>query len=386
MTEQERLAAALAYQGATAAPPTMAQQLAKVPSRLVGALKALGTGSSYGSAEPVNAVNDLARANFWRGSVFGVPKDVKQRNIDRAAEIAATFIGPKAKSWNSETNARALQMEQAGATPQAIWQETGNWKAPDAAWRQEIPDNAARINENKPIGTNKWIENDIPNVPGTNPVGKVFDSKHGNALLYHPELSNAYNPLDIATNANIVGSNSLLRSERGFFDPESKNISIFGGLSADEAKSTMLHELQHAIQQKEGFARGGNPEMFRQSTDFSSKALQDAAILDKTMRASNLSQLEALKRFEVLFGRKPEAGAFAALERVGTGKELDIARDAAREAEKLAKNPLESYRRLAGEAEARATQKRRNLTDEQRRAEFPERSYDVPINELIIRR
>ena len=44
------------------------------------------------------------------------------------------------------------------------------------------------------------------------------------------------------------------------------------------------------------------------------------------------------------------------------------------------------YRRLAGEAEARATQKRKNLTDEQRRAEFPERSYDVPINELIIRR
>ena len=89
MADNDRLAAALAYRGATAAPPTMAQQLAKVPSRLIGALKALGTGSSYGSAEPVNAVNDLARTRFWRGSVFGVPEDVQERNQARAMEAAS---------------------------------------------------------------------------------------------------------------------------------------------------------------------------------------------------------------------------------------------------------------------------------------------------------
>lgn len=89
MADNDRLAAALAYQGATAAPPTMAQQLAKVPSRLIGALKALGTGSSYGSAEPVNAVNDLAKTRFWRGSVFGVPEDVQERNQARAMEAVS---------------------------------------------------------------------------------------------------------------------------------------------------------------------------------------------------------------------------------------------------------------------------------------------------------
>jgi hypothetical protein len=89
VADNDRLAAALAYQGATAAPPTMAQQLAKVPSRLIGALKALGTGSSYGSAEPVNAVNDLARTRFWRGSVFGIPEDVQERNQARAMEAVS---------------------------------------------------------------------------------------------------------------------------------------------------------------------------------------------------------------------------------------------------------------------------------------------------------
>jgi hypothetical protein len=44
------------------------------------------------------------------------------------------------------------------------------------------------------------------------------------------------------------------------------------------------------------------------------------------------------------------------------------------------------YRLLAGEAEARATAARRNLTDTERRALFPYRSYDVPVNKLIIRK
>jgi hypothetical protein len=46
---------------------------------------------------------------------------------------------------------------------------------------------------------------------------------------------------------------------------------------------------------------------------------------------------------------------------------------------------IETYRRLAGEAEARATQNRIMMTEEQRRAKFPLESYDVPLEELIIR-
>ena len=47
---------------------------------------------------------------------------------------------------------------------------------------------------------------------------------------------------------------------------------------------------------------------------------------------------------------------------------------------------FQQYLRLAGEAEARATQARLNLTPAQRRALFPEDSYDVPFNSLIIRK
>jgi hypothetical protein len=47
--------------------------------------------------------------------------------------------------------------------------------------------------------------------------------------------------------------------------------------------------------------------------------------------------------------------------------------------------PEQQYRRLAGEAEARAVQARRDMTPTQRRDTFPLDSYDVPINELIVR-
>ena len=148
-----------------------------------------------------------------------------------------------------------------------------------------------------------------------------------------------------------------------------------------KAKSVAAHEFQHRIQDAEGFARGGSPQEFKQSGDFSFKQLQDAAILDKTMRARNFNQLEALNRFQELFGRKPAPGAFAALERIGSGKELDMARDSA----KLAVDPYESYRRLAGEAEARLTQSRMNMTPAERAASYPPSMFDVPVKDQIVR-
>jgi hypothetical protein len=73
---------------ATAAPPTYAQQAARIPGRIMDALRALGAGQTYGTADPTNSISDLARVRLGRGSVFGVPEDVQQRNVARATDIA----------------------------------------------------------------------------------------------------------------------------------------------------------------------------------------------------------------------------------------------------------------------------------------------------------
>jgi len=284
--------------------------------------------------------------------------------------IGGMFVGKGSKTWDVLSAEKAKMMADIGTDARTIWKETGTWKGPDGKWRQEIDDSKAYYDKE---ALSELKANDNLNYMNERqPLGGVVG--HKDLYQAYPNVENIQT--QFMPTANLQGAAGEFSS--------AKNKITLADIPTDQ-KSIALHEVQHAIQAKEGFARGGNPAMFTTPTGLSAQVLTDAAILDKTMRATNLSQLEALKRFETLFNRKPEPGAFAALESIGTGKDLELARDVAIEAEKRAKNPVEAYRRLAGEAEARATQKRLDMTAKERRAMFPEDSYDVPIEELIVR-
>jgi hypothetical protein len=70
------------------AAPTLASQMTKIPRRLFNSLALALQGQAVGTTDPNNAVSDMERANFWRGSVMGVPEDVKQRNFQRSLDVA----------------------------------------------------------------------------------------------------------------------------------------------------------------------------------------------------------------------------------------------------------------------------------------------------------
>jgi hypothetical protein len=330
---------------------TAAAQLGSMlPINPAPAYRALG---NVGKATTSLLGNELARGMYGNEGLLAnvIPTAMKPKQI---------FIGENAKTWNKDAAQIAVEMERAGAKPKDIWTSTGTFRSVDGKLRQEINDKNSRITEK--------VHQDI--------MSKHYFNDPMSSALTHEQLYQAYPELrDINTTITAweqpKGSFSRLRNEIEASGPSSMH-----------QRSTALHELQHAVQEKEKFAQGGSPQMFKPHEVFTTKALEDSAILDKMMSGSNLNQLEAQQHFEKLFNRKPSQGAFAALERVGTGKDLEAARDASR----LSDNPLESYRRIAGEAEARAVQKRRNLTDEERRATFPYQSYDVPINELIVRK
>ena len=57
----------------------------------------------------------------------------------------ATFIGPNSESWDKGMYEEALRMEQSGYSPEHIWSKTGNGKGLDGEWRQEISDHNANI-------------------------------------------------------------------------------------------------------------------------------------------------------------------------------------------------------------------------------------------------
>lgn len=235
----------------------------------------------------------------------------------------AIFAGAKSKTWDAASNARAVYLESQGADPRAIWRETGNWRGPDGQWRQEISDLPAEMRADVSSGT---VEQAM---------------SHPDFFAAYPELASA----SIKVNPKSPDSSYVA-------NPPTIEV---GGMHKSGTISPMLHELQHGVQRIEDFARGGSPTIMMPENAGEIFEIRQR-IIDK-IRDPKTPKKEIDKLFE----------------------QLDAIENPSITAEKR-------YRRLAGEVEARATQARKGMTQEQRRATFPEESYDVPMSDLIIRR
>ena len=155
-----------------------------------------------------------------------------------------------------------------------------------------------------------------------------------------------------------------------------------------EIESVLLHEIQHEIQNIEGFGRGGNTEMFESEMD----TLSFGSVNALYSFATDVSKAnpekgwdityssEAVKKYETIFNEKPSPTivTLASLleQEISRGKSL-------RETEvykTLKDNDLssfEKYQRLAGEVEARNVQKRASMTPEQRKNTTLKETEDV---------
>lgn len=276
----------------------------------------------------------------------------------------AMFIGALAKTWDAASNAKATKMEAQGVDPRVIWKETGNWRGPDGQWRQEISDKAAQY-----VGG-----------PQGAPAGQVMP---------HSELQAAYPDL-MQTPVYEKPTTDISAFRQGRID--------LGTQRPKDAKSALLHELQHPIQEKEGFAKGGTPEPSVRQADAILEldpiideyrelwrslrgqerpktplglSLKETDIEDFYESVKELKDPNLRKRFEEILNK------------------IDVKRQnlfGPNEGVLAQQRSIEEYRKLAGEAEARATQARMGLTQQQRRELFPAQSYDIPLNELTIRR
>ena len=192
------------------------------------------------------------------------------------------------------------------------------------------------------------------------------------------------------------------------------------GSISEESASTILHELQHFIQQREGFAVGGSPDNLITAAD-----LTDAAKFGEGLRGVQKYEAEIAGMVSVLgeerakksflgFGG-PNQKTIRALEdsitRVQESvnsiwayqkKNLNIDKDSTRASLLSAINRVDSklggawaltkreeglymlYRLLAGEIEARDVQARQNLTPEQRKAMAPYSSENIAKEDAIV--
>jgi hypothetical protein len=214
----------------------------------------------------------------------------------RPSNAVGIFGGRLAKTADQGALAKAEALEKAGTPREQIWNDTGWFKGVDGKWRFEIDDSGLKTS-----------------------VGRDGQS------VEHEDLARSYpsNWIDVAPDVR----RSLFTQGAmggGGADSVAQRPLIVRGLTQQKRDSVAAHELQHFVQDLEGFSQGGT-------------------IKDVAPPTMSIGPLEIRTRLG------------------------------------------EQYLNQAGEVEARAVQKRINMTPEQRRARSPWLDYDVPEDQQIVR-
>ena len=281
------------------------------------------------------------------------------------------FAGVNAKTANKANLEIAQKLKQQGVPDEQIWKETGwTFGFPDQKPRFEIPDNAARI------GSKVQGDRTVADI-----ASRAMDSKIGGYpkignVLQHEDLYSAYPATQDIGMEFPIGSG-------GAYSAENMGVGGLGRISiGNEVKgaATPLHELQHAIQEREGFARGGSPSNFDSGQMFSQKAKELQADLSQNLTGGLSSRPDEIMG-AIKYGNPDELNAIA--QKHGFGGIDDALQFLNKEDFK--RTPFGQYQRLAGEAEARLTQARMNMTPEQRLANYPVSMFDVPVEQQIVR-
>ena len=355
--------------------PTTSDILGMMPQRVTQArpetagMEELGTMIAPGlakAAAPVGKGYLSLLGNEINAGMTGQPtRSVIGQMTPKPLQI---FIGNNSKAFNTPAAETYLKMEKTDATPEEMWAATGTFRGVDGKLRQEISDVPAQL-----LNKQKNFE------------GKLHET------LSHPELFKNYPALqyydtDITSEIalpehmkkTLIGRGGGSFTEKDFVTREPK---ITAKAYSDEDKKTLIHEIQHAIQAKEGFARGGNMQEFQSGPMFNPMAKDLNADLSKVLTGGYTAKPEEVIS-SIKYGNPQEIQSI--VKKYG----FDNVDDALSflSAEDMKRTPFGQYQRLAGEAEARATEARLNLTDEERRAKFPYESYDVPKSDLIIQR
>ena len=318
----------------------------------------------------------------------------------------------------------AESMETQGKSVEAIRLATGWERGADGQWRYEIPDiqikeNAFRVIreadaardaeqaalwERTDLSDDEYVDRDVAiaekyeNQTLTTKLEDVVDA---------PELFRAYPQLKELK----VEFGRLSGNARGYYAPGSKTIRLprRADILQNATRSTLAHEIQHAIQDIEGFASGASPELmmpkdlviwrdmerlriYRQSESWQQYVRLRDEIFDSedpSARLAELGQLEQnsdvqevlkeLNRLREKWGYDENISRALNSDDWLPGGEVGTTLNEA--------DPdfqLRQYYRVAGEVEARNVQDRLDMTDEQRRQTTLEATESYPRVEQII--
>ena len=336
------------------------------------------------------AINKLGADAQGRVQAMMNPESALQTGMDfMGGGLFGTFVGKGSKLWKQADYNKALKLEKEGATPEQIWQETGTAKFADGKWRQEISDKDAIVNEmNLKEGNLKYAINHPQ-------LSQSYDDINNVNIALNDYKDSAFVPYDNKIkigqyDTKILNDEMHNKKLAEVFKTDNKKLidQAYESVTKDTRyipnKSSLLHETQHKIQENENWARGGNPDTI--SLDFQNLANQKREeaqkLLDLDQAFGSLSKEQLGSKADEVYSAKDKA--------LKLEEQAKVFDEKAKEAYLYNDKAFDLYKRMAGEAEARLTQTRMNLTDAERRANFPY-SYgtnyglDYPMEELFVR-
>lgn len=241
------------------------------------------------------------------------------------AGALGTMIGKNSKLWNE-------------SAPKIL--------GPDGVYRQEISDKFSKLSGNKNYEDTVMDTYSAMTGAGMKNVGDEVFLKD---VFNHPELFKAYPELE-NYKMRILSPDSKAYAKKG----SDMTISVRANATPEQARSSILHEIQHHIQENEGFARGGSASVFVK------ELMQDNKNFNAAIDAINIRLKNAVgtPKYDDLLGQREAL--------------IKEARDSGfLSPEMVMQTATNKYARLGGEAEARLTQARRDMTPDELAAQAP---------------
>lgn len=346
-----------------------------------------------------------------------------QRRYEKAARTVGAVQDRGAqytfgRVYDNETLAKAVQMEQEGADKDTIWNTLGvirdtkgNWineiddsrmnydefglyqlrKDPDFRRLEELEDKANATAENFGFSPEEYAE------------WEKLTDKYGDAVwddkyllrdyLKHDELFKRYPSLQ---GVSLVFE-PMKAGEFGYFQGRDNSIHLNEDFKR-VPESTLLHEIQHFVQNKDNRPGGATPEYWRLMNESADEWLDRNLLQDRKQkiieRMNTIEQQVGYNDFYDSLLDREEAGELTseqvdALDRefVARYPELEALRNELyndvymklKELGKGKRDPNELYRNTAGEIEARESASRRNMTAEERRQKTPDLGWDRAV-------
>ena len=320
------------------------------PSDVVDALKKAGIDvSSYerGNAEDrqkvtMDAINSSDNIRFSLAGERGAAA------ADKAEE----------RTIRMDNLSVAKDMEKNKKKAKAIKAATGWERGADGKWRYEMLDVILR-------DPKEWVNKK------TLTLSDIVE-KPNDLFKEYPELFDAYPELkDMkilkgrAKSGGVFYNNAITLNLGDIREAIKYDLDTHYKLANNSLKKTLVHEIQHYIQEKEGFAQGGNSEMIvdKNALDAIEKLRAEKEAVAKEFYAMSPDEQQR-RKYEI------------------NNRYNDLTKQIER-LEKSSRIGYDGYQRLAGEVEARNVSSRLNMTPEERRKSLAESTEDVARKDQI---